>query len=311
MIAERCGVSAAVVSACLSDRKTKIRFSAAKAEEIRKTAAEMNYTPSVFARSTRTGEVPIVGAMFYAGGETWQLHQRYFQNTLMDLTFRFNAEGFEVTFIPYHSQAEQIERLRKVISCGMVGGVVSNIMPYSHTDFCHYLKECNLPYMVMGNPSIEGVFSVHYASTATHIMRKLYQESGLKHCFRVFVSNGEALFSPGIPDDYSLFDKQPLTLDEVKKIAGKSYFIIPGHEILNYIRSKGFFPPNILLYEQASEYLMPSKEYDLLVFDVKPSRNSYITSALSRWLKEGVKPETICHAVSDNTAFEFFPKLTE
>ena len=74
MIAERCGVSTAVVSACLNGKNKKIGCSPAKAEEIRKAVAEMNYVPSVFARSIRTKVVPIIGALFYAEVETWQLH---------------------------------------------------------------------------------------------------------------------------------------------------------------------------------------------------------------------------------------------
>ena len=111
MIAERCGVSTAVVSACLNGKNKKIGCSPAKAEEIRKAVAEMNYVPSVFARSIRTKEVPIIGALFYAEVETWQLHQRYFQAHLMEMTFLFNREDLEVTFIPYHSEEEQLKRL--------------------------------------------------------------------------------------------------------------------------------------------------------------------------------------------------------
>ena len=310
MIAERCGVSTAVVSACLNGKNKKIGCSPAKAEEIRKAVAEMNYVPSVFARSIRTKEVPIIGALFYAEVETWQLHQRYFQAHLMEMTFLFNREDLDVTFIPYHSEEEQLKRLQRVISCGMIGGVVSNIMTHSHVSFCNYLKECGLPYMVMGTPSVEGVYSVDYdLDDMASILNRLFLASGLKYCFRVFVRNGEAVFFSGISDVFSWNPNKMFTLNDIRGIAGDAYFIIPGHEILNYMRYQGFSPPHILLCEQASEYLMPSPEYDLVVADVQSNRIHYIATALSRWMKYGEKPENISHLISDYEAIRIFPRL--
>ncbi len=310
MIAERCGVSSAVVSACLSGRNKKIGCSSAKAEEIRKAVAEMNYVPSVFARSIRTKEVPIIGALFYAESETWQLHQRYFQAHLMEMTFLFNREDLEVAFIPYHSEEEQLKRLQRVVSRGMIGGVVSNIMTHSHVAFCSYLKECGLPHMVMGKPSVEGVYSVDYdLNDMISVLKRLFLASGLKHCFRVFARNGEVVFFSGISDAFSWNPDRMFTLHDVMGIADDAYFIIPGHEILNYMRYRGFSPPHILLCEQASEFLMPSAEYDLVVADVQSNRIHYIAAALSRWMKHGEKPENISHIVSDYGSIEVFPRL--
>ena len=183
MIAERCGVSTAVVSACLNGKNKKIGCSPAKAEEIRKAVAEMNYVPSVFARSIRTKEVPIVGAFFHVDSHAWNLYHRYFQSNLMELTFLLNKEDIEVTFIPYHSEAEQLQRLQRAVAMGMIGGVVSNILQNAHRDFCCYLKECGLPHMVMGTPAVKEIYSTSYMTDEFDAaVERLFRKSNLKYC---------------------------------------------------------------------------------------------------------------------------------
>lgn len=311
MIAERCGVSTAAVSACLNGNNPRIACSPAKAEEIRNVAAEMHYTPSLFARSIRTKEIPIVGAFFHAEAETWQLHHRYFQTHLMEMTFLLNKEDLEVTFIPYHTEQEQLNRLQRMIARGMIGGVVSNILPHSHTTFCNYLKTCGLPYMVMGAPSVPEVYSVFYdLKEMESVQERLFRESGLKHCFRVFVNRGETAFYPGLPVSGFRKREKKLSMDEIKPLADEAYFIVPGHETLNYLHCQGFFPPHLLLCEQASEYMMPSPDYDLVVVDVQSNRIRCVAAAIARWMKSGEKPEIFSRSVSDYESIHVYPRLS-
>ncbi len=312
MIAERCGVSTAVVSACLNGKNKKIGCSPAKAEEIRKAVAEMNYVPSVFARSIRTKEVPIVGAFFHVDSHAWNLYHRYFQSNLMELTFLLNKEDIEVTFIPYHSEAEQLQRLQRAVAMGMIGGVVSNILQNAHRDFCCYLKECGLPHMVMGTPAVKEIYSTSYMTDEFDAaVERLFRKSNLKYCYRVLIRDGKPVFFPMGATVLLNESEEPLAVEEITPLLNDSYFIIPGHEILNYLRYKKFFFPHILLCEQTGEYQPPSPDYDLIVADCMPDRVCYIATVLSNWMKYEEKPEQIHYSAFNSDAIKIYPRLQE
>ena len=115
----------------------------------------------------------------------------------------------------------------------------------------------------------------------------------------------------GMQNAEPVFCMKNMTVEEITPLLNDSYFIIPGHEILNYLRYKKFFFPHILLCEQTGEYQPPAPDYDLIVADCMPDRVCYIATVLSNWMKYGEKPEQIHYSAFNSDAIKIYPRLQE
>ncbi len=108
-VARAVGVSPIAVSKVLHDKGGNVRVSIAKAEIIRRVAAEMNYTPNNLARSLRGGKTKTIGLMFDQFGPVGK-GSRYMGLLLDGITKAAFEHGYSLTICPHlsHSAAGYI-----------------------------------------------------------------------------------------------------------------------------------------------------------------------------------------------------------
>ena len=159
-IAKACGVSHTIVSAVLRNRKGRIAYSENTKEKVLKKAKELNYAPNLFARSMVSGKSSIVALCLHSKPEDMEGEFNYYlYDILPNVAFGLNKRGLEMLFMPFGSQNEQLTRLNALVGAKMVGGIISNIIPDSNSEVISYLRESEVPYMIMGYDLDESVYS--------------------------------------------------------------------------------------------------------------------------------------------------------
>jgi LacI family transcriptional regulator len=103
-VARAVGVSPIAVSKVLHDKGGNVRVSTAKAEIIRRVAAEMNYTPNNLARSLRGGKTKTIGLMFDQFGPIGT-GSRYMGLLLDGITRAAFEQGYSLTICPHLSHS--------------------------------------------------------------------------------------------------------------------------------------------------------------------------------------------------------------
>jgi hypothetical protein len=151
-IAERCGVSTAVVSAALRGAGGSVRYSEATGKRVQRAAAELHYAPNRLAQAIRTGTVPVVGVSLHTPRLDRTAINTYLHDTLPAAGVRLHELGMEMLFLPYTSHDEQVRRLRSRIAGRLIGGVVSNfIAPDGDAKLVSFLREAGIPFVLIGD----------------------------------------------------------------------------------------------------------------------------------------------------------------
>ena len=293
-IAARCAVTPTIVSAVLNGRNGRITCSAEKRQLIQTTAKEMNYQANFFARSIKMKQIPIIGLMFHLNDSTGE-DDHYINSCLHNMTFAFNKHQLEVLFIPYATEDEQLTRVKKLFASGLLGGVVTNIIPDSHSRICEFLASSSLPYMILGAPLAENIYCVYSKNTAgTQLFRQLAEKRNLDKVYHVLLINGEVKFVRyPFPDDY-LWHARQLSPAEVMPDKDSALFVtdIPGMNMLNSINFK---PAHLILSESPRlQPLIPQGTEAILFPDFTALNEvvSYVDSAMTGWVLHDRKPET-------------------
>lgn len=294
-IAACCGVTPTVVSAVLNRRSGRISCSAAKRTLILQTAEKLHYQANVFARSMKMKRTPIVGLMFHLNeSEVTQGLSAYVNNCLSSLTFAFNKHRLEALFIPYSTEAEQLERVRNLIANGLIGGIVTNIIPESHREICAYLSEASLPYMVLGAPLAEDIYCAYPLTSALDAkLQTLAHSQGCASCYQAVIEDGRIVFRR-YPFVNGYMWHTPHTAPErVFAERESAFFALMGVAVLNQMKREHCLPKHFTLVESfAFRSLLPEKVDAVLVPDVAESAalTAYVERSLSDWMERGIPP---------------------
>lgn len=294
-IAVRCGVTPTIVSAVLNGRNDRITCSPAKRQQIQQIAKELNYQANFFARSIRMKQIPIIGLMLHVDDNDFFSRQDFYVNScLHSMTFAFNHHDLEVLFIPYSSEEEQLSRVQKLFASGLLGGVVSNIIPDSHQKICAYLASSRLPYMILGAPQMENIYCAYPdSSTETRFMQKLAAERGLSNVYHILRAGDKlkALRYP-FPDDY-LWYAEPLPLEDIAAEKDTALFVMDLAG-LDRLQQLDFDPAHLILGESERFASSLPPETEAMVFSDGGQLNSivqYVETSVADWLFHDRKPE--------------------
>ena len=284
-IAERCHVSTTLVSAVLNNQHGKVRYSDETGELIRQTARQLGYHPNLIARTMASRRSPVVGVMMST--DSVGIHDSnfdYFNVVFPMLTELLNKKGLEVLFLPFHNEKEQCERLAKAIAAGLVGSVITNIIPDSYQQIVPQLQNSGLPYMILGNPA---GLECHCAYTAFDFSwsASFIRHRNLRDSVLVTMINNE-LQCHKLPftDDY-FWTSTPLSDGECRWGAADRLFICTD---LNALHAMPEIPANVILLT-TDEVIPPGIPAAVITHSYLP-RLSYAVETLCQWLDSGIAP---------------------
>lgn len=294
-IATRCGVTPTIVSAVLNGRNDRITCSPAKRQQIQQVAKELDYQANFFARSIRMRQVPIIGLMLHVDKSgTFSKYDSYVNCCLHDMTFAFNRHDLEVLFIPYSTEEEQLGRLQKLVASGLLGGVVSNIIPDSHQKICSYLASSQLPYMILGAPKVDHVYCAYPTNGAeTQFLQRLASERNLNNIYHVLHDTGVIKFVRyPFPGNY-LWHGEQVPFEVIAAERDSALFVadIPG---MNFLKTLNFEPAHLILRESDRYATLLPSDIEAMIFPIDGQLGciaEYVNTTLVDWLFHDRKPE--------------------
>lgn len=254
-IAARCGVSATVVSAVLNHRNGRIGCSADRRQQIFEVASKLGYRPNLLARSMVLRRSPIVAVMlnltssqFISGPNV------YFTELFPPLVFKLNEHNLEAIFAPYRDESDQLERLERLYKEGLVGGIITNLMPGNYQRIAKKISEINLPYMILGYPY---GFDCHCVYTASSFewLPEYKKKHGIKDSFYLtqFLGNLRLAKIP-FPEDY-YWISEPISIDHSILQNPENLIICAGYSLFYKLP---VIPHNVIIIEsQANSHNLP------------------------------------------------------
>jgi hypothetical protein len=294
-IADVCQVTPTLVSAVLNNRKGTINCSRAKREFIIKTAEQLSYKANFFARSIKINHVPIVGlALHLENRDSTDQLSMFVNSCLAYITSALNAHKIEVVFIPYFTEEEQLARLDNLWHCNMIGGVITNIIPDSHLRICKFLKQANLPYMIMGNPLDDEVYCTYLLTESLN--RKIMQiaeKRKKKKCFNI-TDDDSCLMIRRMPFvDNDLWHTPGIKLVDFKEEQDECLFAICGYSVLKKLEAHNFHAEHMVLLESEKYRELVPENMDTIItrnnFDTKDTIR-YVSETIYFWLEKSIKP---------------------
>ena len=292
-IAQICGVTPTLVSAVLNNRLGKITCIPEKKELILKTARELGYQVNVFARSMVKKHIPVAALMFHHGDEdNLRLGSSYFAQRASQLTYSLEEHNIESLLVFYRSEEEQIRKLESLWNRGMIGGVISNIFPFSHLAFTSRLKELKIPHVVMGAPKAE-VLCVSSRSEYS-FLRECKAHYGAKRVFLLQGSNAMLYPWHDVPGYYR-FDYEPLPATPELTENPENLIVFLGAEY--YLLSEMKFARPIILEEEQRACLLPENVPHILFSGSTGSGAEMAAQLLAQWMCENKVPEKLCHEI--------------
>ena len=297
-IACRCEVSPTVVSAVINGRQGRISCSPSKRQQILQTTKELNYHVNIFARTMKMQQVPIVGMMLHCDAQHMTNPGRpstFVEYAHARLTLAFNRNNLEVVFIPYFSEAEQLTRLDKLNGYGLIGGIVTNIIPESHQRICRYLAESGLPYMVLGKPLADDIYCTYSISTA--LEKKVMEIAAAQECqavFQVIANSGHIEFRRYPFVGSYMWITPPQTVDQIDPDDDRVLYAVHGVHTLSEVKKQGIRLKRILMVEsEIFQNLINQEEYDTLVISenyIFSYETEYTVASVCNWMGNGVHP---------------------
>jgi len=193
--AQRCGVTPTVVSAVLNHRNGTVCCSEEKRRLIEKTAAELQYRVNIMARSIVQQRIPIVALMFHKTQQRDKFTSRYFSVTASELNFQQLQYNLESLLAFYRSEEEQIERFQTLVRNGLVGGVISNLIPEHNAAFIRSLQASGIPHVLLGSPQLPAAAVRTEPGNLYPFVRRLLQHTQAKNGYLHRLLNGEHMLA--------------------------------------------------------------------------------------------------------------------
>ena len=303
-IALRCGVTPTVVSAVLNHRKGTVCCSEKKRRLIEKTAAELHYHVNIMARSIVQQRIPIVALMFHKLPSPEKFMERYFSATASELNFQLLQHNLESLLAFYRSEEEQISRFQSLVHTGLIGGVISNLIPESNAGFIRELQSSGVPYVLLGSPQIPAVAIRAGLEMPLAPVRKLLRHVNAQHCYLHRMFDGEhllALHRKGSPPEWNIPVSPELTENPDNLIL--SY----GVEFYWMLKQCMKVANPGIVEEKGFEYLIPpGVPYMLSVGDALVGRPARAAALLADWMKRGIVPPSEVITIPMHKDFQLF-----
>lgn len=253
-IAERCGVSHTIVSAVLNRPWVRSRCSKEKCELIRQTARELHYQTNTLAQAMALQHVPVAALMLRSTGKDNIYREVDFSDRAPRFMWAMQEYQIEVLTVFYRNEEEQVERFESLLSRGLIGGVASNIIPFSHRKILKAFRNSGIPYVVFGHPAVPAL-SVRMKNDYSFV-KEAHRRLGTRKCFLMQEeNNAQILFPYEDVEDYDRFDYKPVpAVDEITNDPGNLILIL-GSEF--YLRSERKFAHPLILERSLYKYLIP------------------------------------------------------
>ena len=178
-IAQKAGVSTALVSYVLNGKAKESRVGDEMAKKIRQIAKELNYLPNHLAKSLRSGKTFTIGLIIA------DISNPFFANIARVVEDEAKRSGYTVIIGSCDERADKAWDLLNVLINRQVDGfiIVSSERSEKHI---HYLQEKNIPFVLLDRhfPDIQTDFVAtnNYKASydaALHLIRGGYQRIGL------------------------------------------------------------------------------------------------------------------------------------
>ena len=291
-IARKCNVSATLVSAVLNDRRGKIRYTDETRDLIVETARKMGYRPNILARSMVSRRSPVIGVMLCANSMGYSNGNfDYFNIVFPALTELLNSRGFEVLFVPFRDEEEQLERLARLTGAGLIGGIITNIISNSYSKIVPELQKLSMPYVILGNPSgfdCSCVYTAFDFSWSSSFMR----HRGLKNAVLVTVLDDDILCYQLPFRDGCFWTSKPLTMEKFDWNDRETLYLCTDIHVLHTMPQ---LPDNLILISREHQFVPPGIPTAIC----RPgyhARLKYTAEVLARWLNTGEapSPQRVC-----------------
>lgn len=289
-IAHKCGVSPAVVSVVLRNKKSRTTCSKDTREKILKTAGELNYRPNRLAKAMVCGSPPIVALSLHVERSSPTMVNFYLHDIMPAAAFALNKLGLEMIFQPFDTHEEQMRRLRELIADRLIGGVISNFIPAYQAEVVEFLTNIGLPFVVLGdnvNPAVPSVG--HDTGVLKEFLRRYADRKGLDESIQFMldpVGINRPLILDGrdwrlcVEDDERYFQNNSKTLLVIPNVTTKNYLI----------DVKGVSTERILLAHD--ERLPVVSRPVLLLKSIHWERATMAAELVATWMREQTPPET-------------------
>lgn len=283
-IGNECGVTPTLVSAVLNNRLGRISCSEKKAELIRRTAERMGYHPDILARSMVKRQIPVVALMFHLQVDAQPYDDRYFSNTAFSVIMALREKGLETLIVFYRDEAEQIARFSELLRKGLICGVISNIIPHSHTAFTEKIKESGIPYVLLGKPDIPAVSVCQVTNDS--FVGAFHRRYGTKKCFFMQMFDNKFVLYPHTDiQNYNRFDYKPLPATEETVSDPEVLTVILGVDY--YLKSDFHYSHPVITEFEQYKYMIPEGVPHVLFKNLSGKREAMAAELFSQWLNEG------------------------
>lgn len=289
-IAEKCHVSTAVVSTVLNGKKGNIACSDNTRQRILNAARELNYVPNVLARSIRQKQIPLVGVFLRQNPLSGTLSSSNTKN-LSAVTRALNKYHFETIFVPFTDAQNQYDRMKSLISMGIIGGIITCIINEEAEAVCDLLKKSGLPYLILGNPPVQDVHCLYYRdSVSDSKYLSLAASRGLKYCFSAaptFFEDSGLIFREMPYPDHFIWNAPEIPEEQVKALAEDSLFILMGMDVYKRMISRGFKCKNCIIVEFIEDKDRIPENFDAVFARQNSARTEHIEEIFCPWLLKG------------------------
>ena len=289
-IARACGVTPTLVSAVVNGRLGKITCVPEKKRLILETARKLGYRPNVFARSMVKKAVPVAALMFNMTEANRLRGSGYFAQRAAALTFGLEKYQIESLLVFYRSEEEQIEKFDALRSKGLIGGVISNLIPGANMKFVPFLVGSGVPYVIMGRPRIPAV-SVSPEGRCAFVGQCLEHVGARRAFLYQEMENVPVLFPWHDLPDYYRFDYAPLVAEESVTADPENLIVFLGTDY--FLRSPLRCAHPFIAEEEQLEYLIPAG-IPYALFRSSGSNSERAVQILAGWMLGGKAPAGDC-----------------
>lgn len=284
-VAEKCHVSATLVSAVLNNRHGKVRYTGETREQILAAAKELGYQPNIVARTMASRRSPVVGVMLATDSiGIADDNFAYFNQIFPTLTELLNEKGLEVLFVPFRNEKEQLAKLARLTGAGLVGSIITNIISDSYQEIVPELQKLAMPYMILGNPQ---EFDCHCVYTAFDFSwsSNFMKHRKLKKSVMATSIDGEInYYQLPFQDDY-FWASQPLNWNFCRENVDEILFICTDLSVLHALPQ---LPENVILISK--DHLIPPGIPAVICHPGYQERLKYTAETISSWLSTGQAP---------------------
>lgn len=289
-IARACGVTPTLVSAVVNGRLGRITCVSEKKRLILETARKMGYQPNIFARSMVKKHVPVAALMFNMTEANRVRGSGYFARRAAALTFGLEKHQIESLLVFYRSEEEQIEKFDALRSKGLIGGVISNLIPGACMNFVPFLIGSGVPYVIMGRPKVPAV-SVSPDGRCAFVGRCLEHVGARRAFLYQEMENVPVLFPWYDRSDYYRFDYAPVPAEESLTADPENLVVFLGADYL--LRSPLRFAHPFIAEQEDFEYLIPAG-IPYALFRASASNSEKAVQLLADWMLDGKAPRGDC-----------------